>query len=627
MSAPHRASSRKAAEPSDSIKSKPTPPSTMDVIVGKPIKPKRDYPVAKGVEPPPDFKKDADAPDPAKQDDKHTDPKDAEAKDTDPKDLERRRKKVVIIAIAFGVLFLISVGILGRMLFSGGRIDKDGATALDNLRKAQRTWWDNEGLAQGPSDPDAALAKLQQSQRDWWANEGVGRKGSKDASDALNQLEEMQRDWFKSEGLTAGTPPKDANGARARLEQLNEKWWKGESLVVARNDPAKDDSDSDDVPSGNPALPPNLADLRVKLVDKDGTRRFLDTGGTKESEEAVQLGLQYLAAQQASNGSWAKEGGGRAGRGATDTTTTALALLPFLARGETHKGSETINIYTKEVERGLQFLISRQRPDGDLRGGSSMYTHALATMALCEAYSLTGDPMLKGPCQRAIDFLVRAQAKDGGWRYTIAPAQADLSVSSWCLMALKSGQMAGIIVQSEVMEKATGFLRHVSRDDGGYGYMKGQPGHSPPQPAVMTAAGIVCRQYLQSTSGHAGGTEDVRSPSMTRGVDIIIKNPPRPNNKNYYYWYYSMYALLPIGGEAWKQWNPQVRDLVVSLQNKTDSQLKGSWDPQGAHQLTQSGRVGVTALALLTLEVYYRHLPLNRPELGEMGKDLSKTTK
>jgi hypothetical protein len=549
---------------------------------------------------------------------------------------ERRRKFLLIGGILGAFLFLVFV-LLIFSLFTGGKIDKDGAIALQNLKVAQRTWWDTEGLAQGCKDPEAALAKLQQSQRDWWMNEGLSRKGAtKDSSDTLQRLDDMERDWLKSEGLTNGQPPKDAAGALARLDELNKKWWKGESVVVARNNPpANGDSTTDDdgdygssgAPPGSPANAADLANLKVKLEDKDGTRRFLSTGGTVESEEAVQLGLQWLAAQQGNNGSWSKDGGRPGGRGASDVTTTALALLPFLARGETHKGSETINTYTKQVERGLMFLISMQKPDGDLRGGSNMYTHALATMALCEAYSLSGDPMLKGPCQRAVDFLIKAQARDGGWRYTVAPANADLSVSSWCLMALKSGQMAGIIVPGEVLEKATGFLRHVAREDGGYGYVKGQAGHSPPQPAVMTAAGIVCRQYLHSSSGHAGGTEDVRAPNMTRGVDIIIKNPPKANVKNYYYWYYSMYALLPIGGEPWKQWNPQIRDLVVSLQNKNDPKLRGSWDPNGAYQLSASGRVGVTALALLTLEVYYRHLPLNRPEMGEMAKDLSKTTK
>jgi hypothetical protein len=613
MSAPHRASSRKPAEPA---------PSTAEIRVGKPVrKPKPSYPVAKKHTPPETAEMPA------------LPPEQGEDRPRDPQE-QQRRKKLLLIGAALALLLLVCVIIVGSLL-SGGRIDKDGAVALQNLKVAQRTWWDTQGVAQGVKDPDGALAKLQQSQREWWENEGVARKGKKDGAESLARLEEMQRSWLKSEGLTTGQPPKDPAGALARLEELNRQWWKGESLAVARNDPAGTGGATDDddpssgsaEPSGSFANAPDLASLRVKLADKDGTRRFLGTGGTVESEEAVQLGLQWLAAQQASDGSWSREGGGRGGRGASEMTTTALALLPFLARGETHKGSETINTYTKQVERGLMFLIAHQRPDGDLRGGSNMYTHALATMALCEAYSLSGDPLLKGPCQRAVDFLLKAQARDGGWRYTVAPASADLSVSSWCLMALKSGQMAGIIIPPEVLEKATGFLRHVSRDDGGYGYTKGSPGHSPPQPAVMTAAGLVCRQYLQSTTGHAGGTEDVRSPAMTRGVDIILKNPPKPNIKNFYYWYYATYAVLPIGGEAWKQWNPQVRDLIVSMQNKNDPKLKGSWDPQGAYQLTASGRVGVTSLALLTLEVYYRHLPLNRPELGEMAKDLSKTTK
>jgi hypothetical protein len=116
---------------------------------------------------------------------------------------------------------------------------------------------------------------------------------------------------------------------------------------------------------------------------------------------------------------------------------------------------------------------------------------------------------------------------------------------------------------------------------------------------------------------------------MTQGVDLILKNPPKLEVKNYYYWYYATYALLPVGADAWKEWNPQVRDLLVSMQDKgtPNPALKGSWNPADSGPITGSGRVGVTALALLTLEVYYRHLPLNRPELGEMAKDLSKSTK
>jgi hypothetical protein len=43
---------------------------------------------------------------------------------------------------------------------------------------------------------------------------------------------------------------------------------------------------------------------------------------------------------------------------------------------------------------------------------------------------------------------------------------------------------------------------------------------------------------------------------------------------------------------------------------------KGSWDPQGDFYGDSWGRVGQTALSVLTLEVYYRHLPLYTREMG-----------
>lgn len=530
-----------------------------------------------------------------------------------------RRRKVLLLAGIGGVCCLLFLIVLVGMLFSSsGLSTREKQEALAGLKAAQRDWWDNEGLAsQGCKDPEAALEHLRRKQRNWWQTQGLTAKGDQDGSVSLSQLEELQQGWWEKERLANGQPCADPAGALARLEELNRQWWNRQSLAKAKARPAAED----EAEGSNSEA--ELANLKVKLLEKAGTKRFLDSGGTVESEEAVQLGLQWLASQQNADGSWAPNGGGRAR--ASGVTTTALAVLPFLARGETHKGSQDINTYTKQVEHALQYLMSQQRPDGDLRGGSNMYTHALATMALCEALGLTNDPMLKGPCQRAIDFLIRAQARDHGWRYTPAPPNSDLSVTSWCLMALKSGQMAGIHIPRETLEPATEFLRSCSRPDGGYGYTRGSPGHSPPTPAVMTSAGLVCRHYLVSSSGHASG-EDTRS-SLNRTVDIILKNPPKANVKNYYYWYYSMYALLPVGGEAWRQWNPQVRDLLVSLQDRQNPNFKGSWDPQGAYQLQAAGRVGVTALALLTLEVYYRHLPLNRPELGEMHKDLSKASR
>src|SRR5208283_4010392 len=82
----------------------------------------------------------------------------------------------------------------------------------------------------------------------------------------------------------------------------------------------------------------------------------------------------YLASQQAPDGHWDsadkvnKTAKGKPTPGkAKDVTITAFALLPFLARGETHKGSEAQHIYTKHVDAGVKFLLAHQGADGDLR--------------------------------------------------------------------------------------------------------------------------------------------------------------------------------------------------------------------------------------------------------------------
>ena len=75
-------------------------------------------------------------------------------------------------------------------------------------------------------------------------------------------------------------------------------------------------------------------------------------------------------------------------------------------------------------------------------GISYMYSHAIATMALCEAYGLSRDPVSRA-AQKALAFIIEAQnPTTGGWRYS--PGQAgDTSVFGWQMFALRSGQLAG----------------------------------------------------------------------------------------------------------------------------------------------------------------------------------------
>jgi hypothetical protein len=328
-------------------------------------------------------------------------------------------------------------------------------------------------------------------------------------------------------------------------------------------------------------------------------RSLKDGGGTTESEAAVFKGLGWLARHQNKDGSWSLDGDFPDNYKSSDpTAATAFGLLPMLGAGKTHKDHDK-NPYDKPIEKALMYLISKQNKKTGHLGGS-MYSHSLATIALCEAYGLTQDPMLRKPAQMAIDYLVDAQHEAGGWRY--GPRQpGDTSVSGWVIMALKSGQMSGLNVSPVAMRKAVSYIDDMcDRNSEGYGYV----GPTGPR-YTMTAVGLLCRQYLQ-----AWGPQNPRM--ITAVENWLVKNTPT-KTRNVYYYYYATQVLHHFGGQTWKKWNDETRDYLVKGQVAEGPQM-GSWSPAGhAHC---AGRLMVTSLNILTLEVYYRYLPLYQREAG-----------
>jgi hypothetical protein len=70
--------------------------------------------------------------------------------------------------------------------------------------------------------------------------------------------------------------------------------------------------------------------------------------------------------------------------------------------------------------------------------------------------------------------------------------------------------------------------------------------------------------------------------------------------------------MFHMGGEHWQTWNSRLHPLLVQSQLPSGP-LAGSWDPKGAvpdRWGPHGGRLYVTTLNLLSLEVFYRHLPL-----------------
>jgi hypothetical protein len=326
-------------------------------------------------------------------------------------------------------------------------------------------------------------------------------------------------------------------------------------------------------------------------------------GGTKKSEDAVERGLRWLAAHQRDDGSWCFDLNKppcnglcrNSGSEASTTAATGLALLPFLGAGYTHTRGE----YKDTVKRGLYYLSTRAlvTPQGvDLRDGGSMYAHGIATIAFCEAYGMTRDEALKEIAQGAIRFIVTAQdLQGGGWRY--APGEpGDTTVTGWQLMALKSGQMAKLEVPSPAISLVQKFLDSVQYDRGArYGYLDRTP--RAPTHETTTAVGLLCRMYLGWNRNR---------PALYRGVTYLYKWGP--SQTNMYYDYYATQVLHHFQGPEWQAWNKVMRDYLVATQAKVSHEA-GSWyfpDPYG----DRGGRLYNTAMAIMILEVYYRHMPL-----------------
>ncbi|WP_231845940.1 prenyltransferase/squalene oxidase repeat-containing protein [Rhodopirellula baltica] len=322
-------------------------------------------------------------------------------------------------------------------------------------------------------------------------------------------------------------------------------------------------------------------------------------GGTQETLNAVERGLQWLAKNQERSGSWSMAGpySDAAPFSENRCAATAMAMLAFQGDGNTH----LVGPYAKNVERGLRTLLKGQRRDGflatNVRGDDQQaYGHAQATIALCELFAMTDDSALRGPAQAAVDYCVNAQSAAGGWRYR-PRLDSDLSVTGWYVMALTSAESAGLEVPASTLRMANTYLDTVQMYDGSsYSYQPNRPASY-----AMTAEGLLCRQYL-------GWPQDEEA--LTQGInDLVHGGMLDPNNPNVYYWYYATQAMHHYGGEPWQKWNGVMRVELPRLQLKRGAE-SGSWSPQADEWGRRAGRLYVTCLSIYCLEVYYRHLPL-----------------
>jgi hypothetical protein len=356
-------------------------------------------------------------------------------------------------------------------------------------------------------------------------------------------------------------------------------------------------------------------------------------GGTREAERAVSSGLDWLHRHQATVGCWCNAclasgdanprarcaaAGACSGPGkAVEMAHTGLALLAFQAAGHYTFNQQQ---YSQTVGQGLRWLVEHQRPNGALVGSLSreealfpdyMYEHGIAAFALAEACAVAvaaqrpPDPQLLAAAKAAIRFIEEQQHDDGGWRYTSdKSAPSDTSVSSWQVLALRSAREAGIEVDAKRLAKVIAFFKMCeSGQNGRTNYLAGRSVGT----EATTGAGMLVHEFLASAPDAAllaaAGSYLAQYAEDSWGPDAT-----RAPYHDYYLWHHCTLAMFRAGDASWKRWNGLVRDTVVRLQ-ETGGCARGSWNPEGSmygRGVNGGGRIYTTALAVLTLEVYYR---------------------
>jgi len=354
------------------------------------------------------------------------------------------------------------------------------------------------------------------------------------------------------------------------------------------------------------------------LAGRDAGRKKVllgAAGGSDATEGAVALALDWLKKQQnQKDGLWSLTGPyDDGGSQENQLAATAMALLAFQGAGNTLEEGP----HHAVVARAWRSLLKSQQQNGVFDGGDipvqhALYSHAQATMALCELYGMSRDPKLAEPAARAVAYCVAAQGPNGGWRYE--PGRpGDMSVTGWYMMALKSAEMAGMQVPAETFGRIAGFLDTVANEKGiRYGYRRDSPlKPASPVTAAVTAEGLLCRQYL-------GWPQ--RDPRLVEGLELLMAENRldfESDTKDVYAWYYITQVAHHMEGDPWQRWNDQLREVLPREQVAKGKQ-RGSWDPSLDRWGHIGGRLFVTTFCTWMLETYYRHLPLYSAETAEI---------
>ncbi len=305
-------------------------------------------------------------------------------------------------------------------------------------------------------------------------------------------------------------------------------------------------------------------------------------------DQIVERGLSALLKLQQPDGSFDNAAG-----------ISSLCGMAMLAGGHT----ATRGAYREQSAKTLHYVLAAQdRLTGYLGGDSgNMYSHGFATLYLAESYGMSPDAGLRRNLEAAIDLIYRAQNSEGGWRYSPAPIDADLSVTICQIMALRAANNVGIggEASQEVIKRAIGYVRHCANGDGSFGYQGGGGGWGTNGPQGVPRCAAGCMSLIGA--GITDPADAILGPSLRFLRSHVFEHLQGSDNYYWYGEYYAAQALFHSPDPAdWDAYWAHAWPIIAKAQ-----EADGLW--------TRSDNVGPaynSAMALIILQIPNNYLPI-----------------
>lgn len=351
---------------------------------------------------------------------------------------------------------------------------------------------------------------------------------------------------------------------------------------------------------------------------------LLTAAQQKQVDLSVDRALKWLASRQRPDGSFPSIQGGQPG-------ATGLCVMAFLAQGYLPGEGE----YGENLKRSLDYIISCQKRNGLLAAAAPDhekisrfvphqvgyplgYNHGIAGLVLSECYGMVGPEQSKKiepAIQKAIaatcqmqDFRKDRAHDEGGWRYLddIDAIDADLSVTGWHLMFLRSAKNAGFDVQQRRIDLSVKYVQKCFiKERGAFTYKVGDKNRTT---RGMAGAGVLAL-------AHAGLH---KTPEAIQSGDFILKSgfhdyndPGRVNDimisrDRYHYGLLTCsQAMYQLGGRHWREFFPPTMRVLIANQNKD-----GSWPVEKVYNDKIFGNAYTTAIGVITLSTPNELLPI-----------------